>query len=117
MNRIDVNKLKKFQTVLDSFSRSTPINGGVYGSFCEKTIFVGRWSHQYLANRCFKLKVKGKVYYAMFLPYTSTRTSAKGKEKHKAVHGGFEYGLGWGLHDYKLIFRDERLDVVELEVH
>lgn len=114
MKKIDRNKLKKFQAVVDRFSRSTPI-GGLYGLNCEKSIFVGRWSYQYLANRCFKLHFKDKVYYAMFLAYTSTTTSSKGVDK--SVQGGFEYALSWRTKDYKLIFRDERLDIIELEVN
>jgi len=115
MKKIDRKKLKNFQAAVDRCSRSTPIGGGLYGSNCEKSIFVGRWSCQHLANRCFKLKVKDKVYYAMLLAYTSTTTSSKGVDK--SVHGGFEYALSWRTKDYKLIFRDERLDIIELEVN
>jgi hypothetical protein len=117
MNKLNIDKLKKFQAAVNRCSRSTPLEGGLYGSNCERTIFVGRWSYHNLANRCFKLKIKGRFYYAIFLAYTSTRSSSKGVEDYKSVHGGFEYHLGWNLNKYDFIFRDERFEVVELEVH
>jgi len=112
MEKLDKNKLKKFLKIVKSLKRSVPTEGGLYGSNCEKSVFVGRWSYFNLGKKCFKLKIKNKIYYATFAKSTWTRTcySDNKEEFYKMSSGGFEYGLGW-RDDYKLIFNNEKIGV------
>lgn len=112
MEKLDKDKLKKFHKIVKSLKRSVPTEGGLYGSNCEKSVFVGRWSYFNLGKKCFKIKIKNKIHYAVFAK--STEVSFR-KESYKRHSGGFEYGLGW-RDDYKLTFNNERLELIEISV-
>ena len=63
MEKIDLNKLKKFQRIVDSLDRS--VSKISKRSRCEKQIFVNRYFN-FITNKCYKIKIKGVVYYAIF---------------------------------------------------
>jgi hypothetical protein len=108
MENINIAKQQKFQTIVDRLRRGIDI--GAKGR-CQKSIFVHRY-FRFLNNRCFKLLVKDRIYYGMFVEHKIKVSNGTRYEHH-----GVEFALGYSLSRYRLSFLNERHEFENLELH
>lgn len=108
MKNIDITKQQKFQSIVDRLNRGIPI--GEKGR-CQKSIFVHRY-FKFLNNRCFKLLIKDRIYYGMFVEHR-----IKVSDGTRYEHQGVEFALGYSLSKYRLSFLNERHEFENLELH
>jgi hypothetical protein len=114
MNTLDINWLQKIQSIIDNLDRTT--KPGSKESRCQKEVFVCRY-FKFLNGKCFKIKIKDKVYFIMFNKSTTTATSCLRDDLLKYNSYGVKFYLSYGSSDYEFIFRNEHLEMIDLIVH
>ena len=107
MEQIDVKWMKRFQEKIDKLDR---FSSKTNDSRCQKEIFVCRY-FKFLNGKCFKIKLKDEVFFAMFNKSTTTTISAKDSHKYIYNSYGITFSLGYGNSEYDFTFRDEKFKV------
>jgi hypothetical protein len=97
MKQINIPWLNKFQSIVDKQNRSS-VNYRQC-SRCDKEVFTIRVFNKLIKNKAYKLKIKDKIYYGMFVEYSIK------------VNGNFAYNtcgvnfhLGYSNHEYSISF-------------
>jgi hypothetical protein len=99
MKKIDINWLKKFQSIVDKQNRSSVTYRQC--SRCDKEVFVIRVFNKLIKNKTYKLKIKDKIYYGMFI-----LASIKVNSKFAYKTCGVNFHLGYNNHEYSISFLD-----------
>lgn len=81
-------------------------------SFCDKEIFLGKY-FCFLNNRTFKLQVKNKIYYGLFIRYTLS--TSRGNNSIETY--GVSPVLGWNNSEYYISFIDHTLEFIKIRCH
>jgi len=113
MKTIDINWLRKILTTIEKLQRTT--NSKSKDCRCEKEIFICRY-FKFLENKYFKIKIKNRVYFAVF-PKSTTTVSSCLKDDYKYNSYGIKFHLGYTDFEYQVSFRDEQLNVIQLILH
>lgn len=114
MNTLDINWLQKVQNIIDKLDRTTYPDSKE--SRCQKEVFVCRY-FKFLKDKCFKIKIKDKVYFAVFNKSTIKVTSCLRDDLLTYYSYGVKFYLSYGSSDYELSFRDEHFNPIQLIVH
>lgn len=102
MKKIDINFLKKIDSILDNLSRTNESYRDC--GRCEKDIFIIRLFNKILkTNKTYKVKIKNEIYYALF-PDVSIKSD--NKVKYKTCGISFHYGHSNS--EYNIHFLNEK---------
>lgn len=110
MKPIDIEWLKRIESVHNKFSRSIPLNS--IQNECTQAIFINRY-FRFLSNRCFKIKIKDTIYYVLF---TKTTKKTSGTDYYSFNYGVKKH-LGYSPSEFELQFFDERLKLQNIILH
>lgn len=99
MKNIDINWLKKFKSIVDKLERYN--SDYRQCSRCNKEVFVIRYFNKVIQDRSFKLRLKNRIYYAMFLSY---KIYGNGVFLYKSC--GINFYKGYGDSEFKISFFD-----------
>jgi hypothetical protein len=128
MKEIDINWLKRLDSVHEKLDRSIPL--GSKTSRCTKEILIDRY-FKFLENKTFKIRIplpghkyrteeemEYEVFYAWFNKTKHTITSID-DNRDGEVH--YSYGVekynGWNDHEFTISFRDEKLKYRKFKLH
>jgi hypothetical protein len=110
MKNINIKWLESILDSHDKYDRFIPIESSA--KECTQSIFINRY-FRFLENRTFKLKIKGVIYYALFL---------KSRVKfvltdYTSINYGVTKRLGYNSHEFTISFFDERLSRQSINLH
>lgn len=111
MKKINIEKLKKFWSIIDRLERHIGIDGKGNQGRCEKEVFFHRY-FRFLSGKCFKLFINDEITYALFT--RSTVSSVGNKYNYKYSHDGVTYNMGYSLRKWNIDFRNEKMKPVDL---
>lgn len=110
MKDLEVNWLKKFQSIVDKQGRGS--SNYRQCSRCDKEVFTIRVFNKLLKNKTFKLKIKDNIYYCLFV---ELNVSTNGIPTYK--YCGVKFHLGYSLSEYDVYFIDAQGKRVEMVLH
>lgn len=129
MKKIDIDWLKRLDSVHEKLDRSIPL--GSKSSRCTKEILIDRY-FKFLENKTFKIRIPlpgedyrteeeivYEVFYAWFNKTKHTTISCGDDDRDGDVH--YSYGVekfnGWNDHEFTISFRDEKLKYRSFKLH
>jgi len=108
MTSVNIEWLKRIEEAHNRWDRSRPF--GSKHKRCTQQILIDRY-FKFLHNKCFKLYIKGEMYYVMFINLIHT-------VDHEYVYNtyGVSKHLGYANFELELSFLDERCNTKRIVV-
>ncbi len=99
MKTINIDWLKKFQSIVDRLDRASSKYRQC--SRCDKEVFTIRVFNNHIKDKSFKLRIKNRIYYGMFI-----QSVIKVDKVFAYNTCGVNFHLGYGSNEYNISFFD-----------